>query len=161
MASIIRRTIAGGVVGGAAIWGVAGIDDTSRNEYGEIVESGDLGVFVTQVGDCLNAEDPNSTEWSVTNGVPCSEPHHWQVIFKGTVTTNEYDEAIVANEASLVCKYAVEGLAAQLSDEKSLVYENATSIDLQPTKESFEQGDRALDCLVGSQTELYTTSLLD
>ena len=55
----------------------------------------------------------------------------------------------------------MEGLAARLSYDKSLVYENAISIELQPTKESFEQGDRAVDCLVGSDTELYTTSLLD
>jgi hypothetical protein len=41
------------------------------------------------------------------------------------------------------------------------VYENATSLDLQPTKESFEQGDRAVDCIVGNKSEFYTTSLLD
>jgi hypothetical protein len=161
MPSIIRRTIAGATVGGAAIWGLAGIDDTTRNEEGEIIESGDLGVFVTQLGDCLNADDPSATEWSTTKGVPCSSPHHWQVIFKGAVASTSYDETTISNEAYLICKYAIDGLAARLSYEKASIYENATSIELFPTQESFEQEDRAVDCLVGSKTEMYTTSLLD
>jgi len=159
--SIIRRTIAGAAVGGAAIWGIAGIDDTTRDESGEIVESGDLGVFVTQLGDCLNADDPTATEWTTTEGVPCSSPHHWQVVFKGSVNATTYNESAVSNEAYLVCKYAIEGLAVRLSNEKAQIYENSTSIELFPSNASFEKGDRAIDCLVGSKTELYTTSLLD
>jgi hypothetical protein len=161
MPSIITRTIAGAALGGVAIWGIAGVDDTTRDDSGVIVEEGDLGVFVTQIGDCFNPQDGATTSLSVTTGVPCTDPHHWQVIFKGSVTATEFEEVAISNEATLVCKNAVDGLIARLTREEALLYQNAYTANLQPTKESFEQGDRAVDCLVGSDTELYSTSLLD
>ena len=161
MPSIVTRTIAGAALGGAAIWGIAGVDDTTRDESGSIVEQGDLGVFVTQVGDCFNPQDGATTSFSVTTGVPCTDPHHWQVVFKGTLSATEFEEVALSNEATLVCKNAVDELAARLTREEALLYQNAYTANLQPTKESFEEGDRAVDCLVGSDTELYSTNLLD
>lgn len=161
MPSIVTRTIAGAAIGGAAIWGIAGVDDTTRDESGVIVEEGDLGVFVTQVGDCFNPQDGAATSLSVTTGVPCSDPHHWQVIFKGSLAASEFNEVAISNEATLICRNAVDALAAKLTREKALLFQNAGTATLEPTKESFEQGDRAVDCLVGSDTELYSSSLLD
>ena len=161
MPSIITRTIAGAALGGAAIWGIAGVDDTTRDDSGVIVEAGDLGVFVTQIGDCFNPQDGATTSLSVTTGVPCTDPHHWQVIFKSTLTATEFEEVAISNEARLVCKNAVDALAARLTQEEALLYQNADTANLHPTKESFEEGDRAVDCLVGSDTELFSTSLLD
>ncbi|MEY5018400.1 MAG: hypothetical protein RJB54_318 [Actinomycetota bacterium] len=161
MPSIIKRTVAGAAVGGAAIWGIGGIDDTTRDNSGQIIESGDLGVFVTQLGDCFNLADPQANLVSTTNGVPCSDPHHWQVIFKGSITSDSYDASEFDREAQLVCKYAIDEIAQTISYEESLEYENAQTNYFVPTEESFAEGDRAIDCLVGSDSEYYTSSLLD
>jgi hypothetical protein len=161
MPSIITLTIAGAALGGVAIWGIAGVDDTTRDEAGVIVEAGDLGAFVTQVGDCFNPQDGATTLLSVTTGVPCSDPHHWQVIFKGSVTAAEFSKADISNEAKVICDNAVDALATKLTREKALLYQSAGVATLEPTMESFEQGDRAVDCLVGSDSELYSSSLFD
>jgi hypothetical protein len=161
MPSIITRTIAGAALGGVAIWGIAGVDDTTRDEAGVIVEAGDLGVFVTQVGDCFNPQDGAATSLSVTTGVPCSDPHHWQVIFKGSVTATEFSEAAISNEATMICNNAIDALVTNLTREKALLYQSARGAQLEPTMESFEKGDRAVDCLVGSDSELYSSDLFD
>lgn len=157
----IIRTVAGLAIGGAALWGVAGIDDTTRDDTGQIVEEGDLGVFVTQVGDCLNFEDPAATLVSMTKGVPCSTQHHWQVIFKAKVSVDEYDEVEIENEVDYLCENALEDLVEGLSDEKLDEYQNATTFQLLPSRESFAEGDRTVDCLIGSDKEYYFSSLFD
>lgn len=161
MPSLIKRTIAGAALGGAAIWGIGGVDDTTRNDSGQIIESGDLGVFVTQVGDCFNLEDPTVTAITVTQGVPCSSPHNWQVIYKGDLAISEYDKTEIDNQANRICDAAVERLLNNLSFEKLQEYERAKLNVMTPTSESFENGDEAVDCLVGSDEEYFTTSLLD
>jgi hypothetical protein len=157
----VVRTVAGVAIGGAALWGIAGVDDTTRNDSGQIVEQGDLGAFVTQVGDCINWEDPSSVTVSVFKGVPCSSPHQWQVIFKGRVSAIVYEKAAISNEGEAICGPQYERLAEQLSAEKLDEYQNSTGRQMLPTKESFDEGDRVVDCMIGSDDEYFTSSLLD
>lgn len=157
----VVRTVAGVAIGGAALWGIAGVDDTTRNDSGQIVEQGDLGAFVTQVGDCINWEDPSSVTVSVFKGVPCSSPHQWQVIFKGRVSATVYEKAAISNEGEAICGPQYERLAEQLSAEKLDEYQNSTGRQMLPTKESFDEGDRVVDCMIGNDDEYFTSSLLD
>ncbi len=73
--------VVGGIAGlglvGAGYLGLAGEDNTSRNEQGEIVEGGELGAFRIRLGDCL-AGAPEGVIESV-QGVPCEEPHDSEV----------------------------------------------------------------------------------
>ena len=162
MHPFIGRAAAGITIGGAAIWGISGIDNTVRDDSGAIVEAGDLGAFVTQVGDCLNFDEPvQDSLVSVTDGVPCSSPHGWQVIYKGQITLNSFDEPAIEDQAQVICDTNVQNVIQQLSTEKLEEYANAGITWLQPTIESFAEGDRTVDCLVGSDSELYTSSLLD
>ena len=126
---------------------------------------GELGVFVTQLGDCLN-EVPGGTavEVSTVTGVPCDQPHHWQLIHKGDITLEAYSRSAVNDEKTKICTAAIEELFTSFvnaNDEEILEYKNAEGYTLAPTSESWENGDRTVDCLIGSETEFYTGSLLD
>ena len=157
----VVRTVAGVAIGGAALWGIAGVDDTTRNDSGQIVEQGDLGAFVTQVGDCINWDDPSSVTVSVFKGVPCSSPHQWQVIFKSRVSASEYDREAIRDEGEAICGPQYERLVEQLSVEELDEYQNANFRQMLPTKESFDEGDRVVDCMIGSDDEYFNSSLLD
>jgi hypothetical protein len=52
---MLKRLVVGGLGLGVAVWaGVAGVDNTTRDEAGQITVQGELGAFVTQLGDCIN-----------------------------------------------------------------------------------------------------------
>jgi len=155
------RKIAGiAAVGGVAVFGIGSIDNTTRNEQGTIVESGELGAFVTQVGDCFFEIPQNTQGVSTVPGVPCVEAHHWQVVHKENISLEEYSQASVSELAGQVCDRALEELTSTLSYDKQLEYQNAKTPGLLPTEESWAKGDRIVDCLVGSESELYYSSIL-
>ena len=149
---------------GAAIWGIAGQDNTTRDSNGSIVQSGQLGAFVTHVGDCfasLPGSDSNGlAKVSTVDGVPCSGGHHWQVYFKSSLTLDNYDSVGVQTASAAICKEAITNLANSLSSGMAAEYQNATSTLLYPTSESWAKGDRGVDCIIGSDTETYTDSLV-
>ena len=60
---MIKKIAAAATAGTIAWAGISGIDNTTRDEVGQIVQSGDLGAFVTKVGDCINdlPQDQNVT----------------------------------------------------------------------------------------------------
>jgi hypothetical protein len=155
------KKIAGtAAIGGVALFGIGSIDNTTRNEEGAIVEAGELGAFVTRVGDCF-FEIPQGVEGvSTVPGVPCTEAHHWQVVHKEDISVSEYSESEVDALADQVCDNALEAIAAGLSDEKYLEYQNASVSSLQPSAESWAKDDRTVDCLVGDPSEIYYSSLL-
>ena len=71
---MIRRLVGGAAVAGIAIFGGAGVfdDDTTRNDQGDIVESGGVGVLSIQKGDCLQIPDEDTVV--SLEGVPCDTP---------------------------------------------------------------------------------------
>ena len=156
------KKIAGvAAIGGVAVFGIGSIDNTTRNEQGAIIESGELGAFVTQVGDCFFELPQNSQGVSTVPGVPCAEAHHWQVVHKENISLAEFSEANVSTLAEQVCDNALEVLASTLSYDKQLEYQNAKTTGLQPTEGSWAKEDRTIDCLVGSDAEVYYSSILD
>ncbi|MEO1061863.1 MAG: septum formation family protein [Actinomycetota bacterium] len=87
---MIGKVVRGGVAAAVVGAGVIGFgqvasneDETVRNESGEIVESGGLGAFRMQVGDCLRYPDgaggSEPYEVASVEGVPCAEPHDGEV----------------------------------------------------------------------------------
>jgi hypothetical protein len=83
--SWIRNTVIG--LSGFALVSaaVSGCGSVSRDDTGEIIDPGEIDVFSFQVGDCLEDLDFGSEdedgESQVTEGigVPCSEPHVYEV----------------------------------------------------------------------------------
>ncbi len=165
---MLKRLVAGGLGLGVAVWaGVAGVDNTTRDEAGQITVQGDLGAFVTQLGDCINDLPEASPEeiYEVTSvtGVPCDQPHHWQVIHKGEITLEEFSESGVLRESEDICTAALESIFDSFDDsdiDRITVFENAYSNYLFPVAESWAEGDRTVDCMLGSDEETYTESFL-
>jgi hypothetical protein len=156
------KKIAGvAALGGVAVFGIGSIDNTTRNEQGAIVEAGELGAFVTQVGDCFFELPQGGQGVSTVPGVPCTEAHHWQVVHKEEIFLNEYSQAEVEALADRVCSNALEEIVLGLSDEKYLEYQNARSSMLHPTEESWMKDDRTVDCLVGDYSDTYFSSMLN
>ncbi|MEN9325115.1 MAG: hypothetical protein RL414_869 [Actinomycetota bacterium] len=160
---MLKRLAAGGVaaVVGLGVWGVAGEDHTTRTDSGAIVETGDLGAFATQLGDCFDGLPSGGGKVSTVTGIPCSSAHHWQVVYKGESTLSDYSKTAIDAEVTRVCESAIGDIANGLTDEKYNEYQNAETSVLKPTLESWDKGDRAYDCLVGSDTEVYYTSLIN
>ena len=84
--SIIRSIVVGvaetGLVASVAA-SLGGFDNTTRNDDGQITDSGGISVFSLQTGDCLmdgdlaNLETAGTVSESV--GVPCTVPHKYEV----------------------------------------------------------------------------------
>lgn len=159
---MIKKIAAAATAGTVAWAGISAVDNTTRDESGTIIASGDLGAFVTKVGDCLNGL-PSGDQGSVDvlDGVPCTEPHHWQVIHKENLNLPVFDENAVDQGAERICETAVNDLVNSLSEAKFNEYRNAFSNTLQPTSDSWANEDRVVDCLIGSNSETYYTSIFN
>jgi len=135
-----------------------------RNSSGEISKSGDLNVTETRLGDCfVDMPDVTAelTNISSVNAVPCSEPHSWQVFYKTNLLPGEYSESAVIEASNQVCDSAVNALITSLSDLQLNEYRTADINIIQPTSTSWAKGNRAVDCLIGSDTQTYYSSVLD
>jgi hypothetical protein len=156
------REIAAVAVAGTIAWaGISAIDNTTRNETGEIVESGDLGAFVTKVGDCIYDLPRDSDTVDILKGVPCSEPHQWQVIHKENSNLTEFSQTAIEDEAVEICDAAIDSLGNTLDNLKLFEYKDTTYQYFLPTPESWENEDRIIDCLIGSETEIFYSSIFD
>jgi hypothetical protein len=160
---MIKRLAAGGAAAviGLGVWGVAGEDHTVRTDSGAIVESGELGAFATQVGDCFDGLPLDDAPVSTVQGLPCSNAHHWQVVHKSDSYLDTYDSDALDSEIEMACNAAIDGIIKGLSESKLSEYQNADISTLKPTAESWAKGDRTYDCLVGSDYESYFSSLLN
>ena len=164
---MLKRLVVGGLGLGVAAWaGIAGVDSTTRDDAGQITVQGELGAFVTQLGDCVNDMPEASSEVvgvSTVTGVPCDQPHHWEVIHKGEITLAEFSESGVLRESEEICNAALESIFDSFEEsdlDRITDFENAYSNYLFPVAESWAEGDRTVDCMLGSDDETYTTSFL-
>lgn len=156
---IIGGLVGAAATGGAAIFGATGgfDDDTTRNESGEITEAGGVGVFVLDIGDCIQLPD-GLTAVSI-EGVPCDEPHNGQVYAEFDI-----EEATLPVPADLD-ELAAQGCEFNWAPALGAAYEAMPDHDMTwfvPTKESWDQAnDREVQCIVMriDKTE-WTGSLL-
>lgn len=160
---MIKRIVAVATAGTIAWAGVSAIDNTERDATGSIVASGELGAFVTQLGDCLNdlPDSSGGAGVSTVTGVPCSDPHHWQVYHKENTYLLEFDAAALKTEGDRICNSAIDNLLTTTSKEVLSQYQNAQGTMLFPTSESWANEDRVVDCLIGSNSYFYTGSILE
>lgn len=159
---MLKRIIVGGAAVlaiGGTIWGVAGEDHTKRDTSGDIVASGQLGAFVTKVGDCF-VSVPNEKIVTTVEGVPCSKGHHWQVIFKGVISLSAFDEQGATDAGANLCNPQVNSLAQNLDAAKMSEYKLSRVMEFGPSSASWAKGDRDVDCLIGSPTTFYFDSVL-
>lgn len=155
---------------GIIILGIIGLTisqctSAKRDDAGQITKSGDLDAFVTQVGDCLNdlpLVGENGVSVSTVEAIPCNQPHHWQVFYKSSTELSTFSAQGILEDASFICNSALDALVGSLSYLKATEYGNADLTYFGPTDKSWTiKGDRTIDCLIGSDTKLFYTSILD
>lgn len=159
--------IIGFIIVGLIAVGISECSSADRNSEGEITSQGEVDAFETRVGDCFlelpsEFSSEETIEFQSLDAIPCSEAHKWQVVHKGYLSNmTEYSEASIQQESSRICEDAYESLFLSINDFKYEEYKNAQSISFFPTPESWENGDKTVDCLIGSETSFFYTSILD
>lgn len=141
----MRKLVGAAAVAGVAIFGGAGAfdDNTTRNDNGEIVEGGGLGVMAIQSGDCLQLPSEEQEIQSL-EAVNCDVGHTAQST--GTVTvahTGPYDDYAVATQAERQCAVLADTFAGG-----SLAGTEYTSTSLYPLEAGWNAGDKEANCLI-------------
>lgn len=141
---------------GIAIYGYLQVpdskkDNTTRDENGEVIEAGDVGVMVLKIGDCVNI--PNEVKTSDS-----SETYKFSS-FKVTPCTDLHDAENFSSKILAFTPYPGEdALYGDLSDfciddftsYTGLQYDSSTMykiFPIIPLEEGWSKGDRRLDCL--------------
>ena len=136
-----------------------------RDDSGKINKTGDLKVTEMRIGDCFTdlpiLTEDNVTEVATVKAIPCTEPHSWEVFHKASVTLENYSEAALTAESNKICQYAIDSLISTLSALKLNEYRTADVNIFQPVASSWAKGERATKCLIGSDSEIYYTSIFD
>ena len=154
MRSILFRVIVFGVLGVAGYSQVSesSKDDSTRDDSGEIVAAGDVGVLVLKVGDCVQVpSELKSQLWSDTteltivtsfSAVPCTELHDAELFSEKKVNLNEFpgEDALIDGYSD----FCVEDYATYSGTD----FESSPHLyfPMVPTAVSWEQGDRAIQC---------------
>lgn len=146
--SIVRNIITGVVGVGIVSAGAWALDETTRNDQGAIVESGELGVFSFVVGDCITGLDAAGEIESAT-GVPCTDPHEYEVYSETFLTdSSETVPADIETQADEYCY-------SQFSSFVGLDYESS-KLDftyIYPTEESWAGGDKEITCMITAENQ--------
>jgi len=152
----------------ALVLALSGCSSTDRNSGDEITQQGEEKVLETEVkileiklGDCFFAL-PDDGNFSTMKTIPCREGHGWQIFHQGYINNlSEYSLAGVDEETIKICDEAWDDLPRTLNDSALEEYGEATLIEIYPTAGSWEEGDREVNCVIGSDTTLYFNSILD
>ncbi|PSL04187.1 putative regulator of septum formation [Haloactinopolyspora alba] len=144
MARTIRAIAA--VAGAVAVFATvscSGDDEPQRDPSGNVTETADSAdVFDIKVGDCLGDVD-NADEVTDVVLAPCEDEHTHEVYAIAEVPDGQFPGAdAFQNRATKQC-------GARFAEFVGVAWKNS-ELDynwLQPTEESWEQGDRQIVCL--------------
>jgi hypothetical protein len=130
------------LAGCSALEGLFPAQAERDSETQEIAEAGQQDVFEVAVGDCFNDEG-DGTEVTDLPAVPCAEPHDNEIYHLFDLAGEEFPVDIDAQ--------ADAGCRAQFAAFIGLEYDVSTEIDffpIQPTVETWSEGDREVICSV-------------
>ena len=141
-------------------------DETTRNESGQIEITGQIDATVVKVGDCLNNVPPPDSDEPVADvlGVPCNEPHNYQVYFIGELNKlkmTEYSREIVNKAAGNLCFGERKQVFASLSDSAKKEYSATPASPFYPNEGSWNSGYKTVQCVIGDDTYKHSTSIFD
>lgn len=127
-------------------------DNSTRDESGNIVESGEVGAFSIKLGDCLNGAATGSIE--SMEGVPCSTPHDVEAYHVFNMPDGVYPgDAAVSETAGNACFDAFEPFVGH--PYETSIYDIST---LAPSLESWNEiDDREVLCLMDNYDDSKKT----
>ncbi len=144
---IVGSTAAGLGLVGVGLVGLGGEDNTTRDEAGAIVESGEVGAFRIRLGDCIDGLGLGEIE--SVEGVPCDSAHELEVYFAFNLPDGDGsypgDEAVgLASEEE--CFDAFEPFVGLDYQESTFGFKSLT-----PTEASWNSiDDREVLCMIGN-----------
>jgi Septum formation len=116
-----------------------------RGEDGSLSTAGNVSVTDLQVGDCFNAAEFSEEDVEVdeVNGVPCDEPHAFEVYEVADYTGSAYPGTDAAFETAFaeVCIPPFESYVG-VPYESSVLFASAIT----PTEEGWNSGDHEFIC---------------
>lgn len=128
----------------------ASTDSSTRNDTGKIVSSGDVGVHVLRLGDCLTLPDVwdevgDGEVFDIyeVQGVPCTELHDAEVVGLTTLNDSSFpgtDELFDRMTSFCVSEYESYTGASFAETPHDIA-------PIVPTSESWTDGDRTVQCL--------------
>ena len=158
------RVIGFGVIAIIALI-ISNFTDANRHDSGEVTKSGDVSAAEVQVGDCFDDLSDISTEGSTFSSVhagPCNEGHHWQAFHQDDTSLESFSVSDIESAASSICGSAAQSLINAMSSIKYDAFQNAELAHFAPTLDSWNNNsDRLIQCLIGSDSELYFTSVFE
>ena len=158
----MRTRVIGFIILGIIGFTISECSSADRNDSGDIVKSGEVQASDTRVGDCYNELPIDGETFSSVKAVPCNEGHQYKLFFRGTSSLDSYSEDVIRQEASDLCNEATDRLFNQMSAIKYDAFKSADIGIFYPTSSSWSSSDdRKIDCLVGSDTETYYSSVFD
>ncbi|MEM9651434.1 MAG: septum formation family protein [Actinomycetota bacterium] len=133
----------------ASACGTTTFDDSTRNDAGEVIEAGDVGVLAIKVGDCF--DDPpglldsvEQTEIEAVAAIPCSEPHDNQAYAKFDLADGDWPgQQVIADDAFDGCLDRFESMIGEPYETSPL-----DIMPLSPTEEGWRFGDQEVLCAV-------------
>lgn len=138
-------------------------DSSLRDSEGLIIKQGELYLSELQVGDCLvykfRIGDTEDGEGPYPV-VPCSQPHNWQIYYSSYID-NLSENMSLKFKAEKVCEEGLIKHLSSLNESFFMTYQGSDGYLFWPSRESWEDGDRSVTCLFGSNTALYSDSFLD
>lgn len=151
-------SIAAGVVEGIR----EGFDGTTRDESGNVVDSGEMIPTKLRVGDCF--DDPNlrglsaeGVESGVITGIPCDEPHDAEVYGIFQMSGGDYPGQAAIDEHALKCLPAFKEFVGRPYAKSNL--EVGTYM---PSSRSWRlMGDRAVTCVAWDPEQERLTGSLE
>ena len=149
------RSLGIAAAAGALVLGLGACsDEPERDDTGAITEEGDADVFTLKVGDCLSDQAGATGEVSDVPVVPCEEPHdseifHSYIIPDAETFPGSFDEHIDAQ-----CVPQFETFVGVAYDASTLELSW-----LEPTAQSWAEGDRELLCIVADPAGGVTGTL--
>lgn len=149
-AGLLIRVVLGVVVlGGSAIWGF--FFDADRDASGEITDAGNLTANELRVGDCLDWPGSGSDEvetFSSVKAIPCAAAHDLEVYHLASYPAAS-DAAFPGDDA--ITEYGLDACHVAFADYVGEAWEMVPDLDYTlfwPTTESWDAGDRTIQCLL-------------
>lgn len=123
-------------------------DDTTRDDAGQIVDAGEVGVNALKLGDCFDDNPVESGSEVVdvltVQAVPCSEPHDNEVYYLGALPETDYPGADLVDELVLdQCLTVFEAFAGISYDDSRLDIGR-----IFPSEANWADDDRGYICVV-------------
>lgn len=131
---------------GALLFASCSSDTTTRNDAGEVVEGGEVGVFAVQIGDCINFPTDQDDGVDSFGAVACTEPHDGQIFELFDITG--FDEfpgnQVVSQESDAGCFRAFESFVGLDVTESRFLVQRVS-----PSEQTWNQlDDREVICIV-------------